>query len=287
MDIKKITYLSAPNCYELTIGKQKMIVATDFGPRIMHLSIDGGENMLFNDEAEKFKSGYWKIYGGHRLWVSPENRWDLDPNNEKCDVILGENSITVKKLNKNTDLEKTITVTEKNQRFNVTHTITNKGQFLFAGAIWALTCFKPKGTIFVPWASHGSFKMSKIIYWNQWTDKKTNVNSSQFSQNDDYFMININGETSKIGSAAYDGYVGITTDNYTFIKKFDRVNTNDYPDDNCAVECFTCADFVELETLSPNVVFAPEVTYSHTEEWFLFGSKVNVSDKKAIDQMIR
>ena len=220
MKIKKIDYFSSAECYELSTDFQKMILSAGFGPRIMFFGINGGKNVLFNDVAEKYKSGDWRIYGGHRLWVSPENQWDLMPNNEACEVVIEDNSISVAKLNKSTFLEKKITVTEKNGRFTIDHSITNKGDFLFAGAVWALTCFNPEGTIFIPWAGPGSFKMSKIIYWNQWTDKKTDVNSRQFSKNNDHFMIDIKGETTKVGSAAHAGYVGITTNDFTFIKKF-------------------------------------------------------------------
>jgi hypothetical protein len=285
MQIKKITFESHPNSYELTIKNQKMIVATDFGPRIMHLSINDHSNILFRDSEGKYRNGNWQIYGGHRLWLSPENLRNLTPNNEKCEIDIKENSFTVKKLDKKTQFEKAITITEKNNHFMVTHTIINKSEYLQSGALWALTCLKPAGTIFIPWATPGSFKMSKIIYWNEWIGQTTNVNSAQFSRNNDYFFININGEMSKVGSAAYDGYVGITTDTYTFIKKFNRQATNDYPDDNCAVECYTCEDFVELETLSPNMAFLPGICYSHTEKWILLDKKIDLDKKDEIKKV--
>ncbi len=71
MKIEK-TKLKGREAYCLTLGDTEMIVVTGVGPRIMSLRTGGGENILWIDEVG-LKRGRWKIYGGHRLWVSPEN----------------------------------------------------------------------------------------------------------------------------------------------------------------------------------------------------------------------
>jgi len=73
--IGKIEYLGFPNCIEISNGDAKLIISTDFGPRILFYALDAGENILgWHGEAEvKTELGLWKPYGGHRLWIAPEN----------------------------------------------------------------------------------------------------------------------------------------------------------------------------------------------------------------------
>jgi hypothetical protein len=91
----------------------------------------------------------------------------------------------------------------------------------------------------------------------------TNINSPIFSKTKDYFLVSSANEESKVGTAGYEGYIGYSNrkKNYTFIKKFNRLATNNYPDDNCAIECYTCDSFVEIETLGPLMDFMAGVSY--------------------------
>lgn len=51
--IAKVEYLGFPNCVEISNGESKLIVSTDFGPRILFYALDAGENILgWHPEAE-------------------------------------------------------------------------------------------------------------------------------------------------------------------------------------------------------------------------------------------
>ena len=50
-------------------------VTTDIGPRIIHFSFPGDENVFaeFPDQLGQTGGDDWRIYGGHRLWAAPES----------------------------------------------------------------------------------------------------------------------------------------------------------------------------------------------------------------------
>ncbi|MEM2960208.1 MAG: hypothetical protein QXU67_01245, partial [Candidatus Bathyarchaeia archaeon] len=60
----------------LSIGDMLLGVACDIGPRILYLaSAEKPELNLFGilpNAGVETSDGFWRIYGGHRLWSSPE-----------------------------------------------------------------------------------------------------------------------------------------------------------------------------------------------------------------------
>lgn len=277
MEWKKTSFGKRSLCYEITLNNIKMIISADVGPRILFFGFKDGENVLFHDEEEKISIGEMKLYGGHRFWISPESKNTYSPDNTPCKVIENENSISFISFDPNTEMEKNLTILEKNGKFIVRHILTNKGKLLYSGAIWALTCIPPKkGIIFFPWGNKGEWKLKKIVYWQKWAgEASTNIKSSQFVPEEDLFLVYPSGETGKVGTTGYEGFVGVTTENYTFIKKFNFIDGALYPDDNCAIQVYTSENFCEIETLSPLYTLLPNVEYIHDEEWILLPHRVN------------
>ena len=71
--MEKINY-QGWNCYQLENDTYELYVTADRGPRILHFSFKGEENMfkIFDPDSKEFTLGDWHICGGHRLWHSPE-----------------------------------------------------------------------------------------------------------------------------------------------------------------------------------------------------------------------
>ena len=76
-----VSYKKFGKCLRLDNGKIEAYVTLDVGPRIIKFNCSGKENMLFNDDPlERFvdvSAGFgegkkWYTFGGHRMWVSPE-----------------------------------------------------------------------------------------------------------------------------------------------------------------------------------------------------------------------
>ena len=61
-----------------------------------------------------------------------------------------------------------------------------------------------------------------------------------------------------------------------------------YPDNNCSFETYTCATFIEVESLSPQKSVQPQETLSLTEHWSLHKKpcSVDFNDDKSIDNLI-
>lgn len=287
MDITKKAFEGYEHCFELTSGGRKMVITADFGPRIIYFGLDKGTNILyFNNKPPEDKT-VWYSYGGHRIWTAPESFDTYFPDNQECRVHAGKDTISISGYDTHLKLEKTLTVTAEEDRFFVTNTIMNTGKMLVNGAIWAITCIDTRCKPFFPWGTEGGWQMSKIIYWQNWCSSQTSdIFSSQYVKTKDYFIIEPTGEMGKVGTAGHQGWIGAAFEDTVFIKRFDRLPTNDYPDDNCAIECYTGKDFLELETLSPNMVFMPGVPVSHTEEWILAEKHINPRKSSEVDKLI-
>ncbi|HXF27943.1 MAG TPA: hypothetical protein VN610_11740, partial [Bryobacteraceae bacterium] len=74
--VEKINYHGWPNSYRITNGTVELIALTDVGPRIIRYGFVGGQNLFKEFEEQLGKSGEstWEARGGHRLWMSPEDK---------------------------------------------------------------------------------------------------------------------------------------------------------------------------------------------------------------------
>jgi hypothetical protein len=72
--VQTVSYRGWPNCIRLANDEIELIATTDIGPRIIHLSKPGGENLfgVMPDTEGETGGDEWRLYGGHRLWHSPE-----------------------------------------------------------------------------------------------------------------------------------------------------------------------------------------------------------------------
>lgn len=288
MQLKTTKFWKFKNCYEITSNGKKLIVTTDVGPRIVFFGfIDSPENVLYFDENEKIGLGKWKLYGGHRFWVSPETMDTYSPDNHPCKMEEGNNIVSFITIDNKTNLEKRLSIYVENNNFIVSHTLTNRGEMLYYGGIWALTCIPVEGVIFFPWSTPGDWKMKKIIYWEKWPGQSTNIKSKQFDPENDLFLVYPKGEVAKLGTTGYEGFLGVTAGNYTFIKKFDFIQGAVYPDDNCAIEVYTSKHFCELETLSPTLTLIPGYSLTHKEKWLLFDRAIDPKDVESIRKIIK
>jgi hypothetical protein len=114
--IKEIEYLDMPNCIELSNGDARLIIPTEFGPRVLFYGLDEGENVFgwHPGAAVETELGTWKPYGGHRLWVAPENMpLSYAPDNLAVGIkVKGELSISLYgSVVDQTGMEKEMTIT--------------------------------------------------------------------------------------------------------------------------------------------------------------------------------
>ena len=252
----------------------EVILLYGAGPRIISFKPEGSKNFFYinDDDFKRVDSSEgWKIYGGTRLWTSVESKWSYLPDNDKCDIEIGENYIeVVSKTNPETLLQKSLKVEAINNAFKVTYSIKNDGDYLITAGLWALSCLKPGSAseIYLPWGEDSPWNVKDMKYWRAWISSCSDIKSKQWNPTNEFFIIKPTGEVGKVGFTNRWGYAIFKNEKINFVKLSDYIEGAFYPDDGCSFEIYTCKDFYELESLSPIFAMKPKRTYYHTEVWW-------------------
>lgn len=276
--------------YRLTLGEAEMIVVTEIGPRILSLSVSGGPNLLFVDDdlslSRDAGGDTWYIYGGHRVWVAPESEASYAPDNAPCDVTVSDGRISVLgPLNPHTLVQKRLTVSGRDGRFVVESAILNRGEALFLGGTWAITCVAPTGIVAFPWGSGGCWDLKRITYWARWMDHRSDLTSQQWRPGPDLYQVAPTGEEGKVGTNSPEGWVALCRDDATFVKARPWAPAH-YPDGGCSLEVYTCDRFIEMEMLGPLTTVVPGSEAVVEEEWTVTSERVDPGNGDSIRRLI-
>jgi hypothetical protein len=276
--IEKAAYQGWPNCYRVTNGEVELIVTSDIGTRIIRYGFAGGQN-LFKEYAEMMgKSGEseWKIRGGHRLWMGPEDgvlTYALDNGPVKIDVKGGVLTAT-QPVEPLTGLEKQIVVklASSGSKVEVLHRITNKNRWAIDFAPWALTVMSPGGvgiTGFPPRGKHPDVlpPANPLVMWAY-----TDLSDKRWQFTSKYATLRQDAKATapqKVGHFNKDTWGAYLLGTDLFIKRYTADPAKTYPDFGCSYETFTNADMLEIETLGPVSKVAAGATVEHIERWSL------------------
>lgn len=290
LHIAQTDFMGWREAYRLQMGDAEMIVVTEVGPRILSLRVTGGPNLLYVDPSTAGQGQgdvAWHIYGGHRIWVSPESEDAYAPDNAHCAVQVSADGLSaVAPPDPDTKLSKRLTVRADGDRFIVESAVRNTSDFVAAGAVWALTCVVPQGVIAFPWGTGGRWAVKRIQWWTAWAGHSSNVRSQQYQAGPDLFVLRPTGEEGKVGTHSPEGWLALCRADATFIKSFTPDPFATYPDGGCSVEVYTCASFVEMETLSPQGIIAPGQELVHREVWTVRGQAVDPEDGIALRALL-
>lgn len=147
-------YKKYGKCVALRNGGKKMLITVDLGPRIIFYGYEGGENIFFEDLEDSINrdsdfirenlqgKGIWHIYGGHRLWKSPEYEDTYYPDNTAVKVVEKEDRIDfIPEVETTTGLQKILSVKmHEDGNAEVTHTLVNVADKATPPiAIWTLS----------------------------------------------------------------------------------------------------------------------------------------------------
>ncbi len=279
--MEKIAYKNLPNCIRLTNGTVEIVVTTDVGPRIIFYGFVGGENILGEHFDAKVETalGEFKPYGGHRLWIAPENMPNsYAPDNAPVEYEFDEarNSIRlVQSLEPITKTQKEIVVTldETGSGVTVYHKITNRGDEEIELAAWALTILRSGGEAlipnepFAPYSGENLLPVRNLTCWSY-----TDFTDSRWRFDKDFIRLKVDAEKSepqKIGVLSKQGWAAYHYKNLQFTKRFEFHENALYPDMNSNTELYTAGDFVEVETLAPLRKLARGEATEHAERWEL------------------
>lgn len=285
MKSKTVSFEGWKNCIELKNGDFRLIVTTDIGPRIIGAFCGKGHNMMFVDPKTKGKTGgkEWKIYGGHRLWHSPEAKpRTYAPDNTKVSVSEEKDGIVFSSgIEHTTGISKQFKISAHGKKsFKIIHTLKNENLWDVELAGWALTVMDAGGTAIVPQPQGDKKDLLPNRYITVWP--YTNMADKRFTWGDKCILLkqdkNCDGP-AKFGINCEDGWLAYANKGYCLRKKFTHMIDAEYPDNGCSIECYTCDFMLEIETLSPLYKLAPGESLSHDEIWDIFPCpQINTED---------
>jgi hypothetical protein len=258
-----------------------LLATLDFGPRIIHLSSAGGTNLFFEDEKSEIVQsgdtfapvggGSWNIYGGHRLWTSPERiPRTTYPDNEPVEwEKTGDNGVILRPAQERwNQVTKEIELCMDGASPNVTviHRVTNNGAWAIRFAPWALSVMGAGGRAVVPLTGTdtGLLPNRRFILWPY-----TRLNDPRVTFTESELIVDQgDGPTPyKIGTDNEAGWAAYSNHGDTFIKRYRPVPGGLYPDFGVSFEIYTNNFMVELETMGEYREVESGESVAHEETW--------------------
>lgn len=280
MRIEKIGYRQWPVAFRCIIGTVEIVVVTSIGPRIMSLRFAGDENLLYEDRTD-FRVGAWRLYGGHRFAAAPESELSYTPDNEPCEVSIKRDHLFVGETNGScSELLRSFEIgpTPQDSGFEIRHRLQNRSRQAWCGAAWSITCVNP-GQVVIPLLA-GSER-----FWSQAGQDYAGASSTQWRRAKDHFLVHPAGEKGKVGLRSQRGWLALLRPEVTFVIQGPELRSDaTYPDDGCNVEVYTCAEYLELETLGPLSTLEPGQELYHSEQWHVLPQTFKASDWPLIDR---
>ncbi len=261
------------NTREFVMGNLVFGVARNIGPRVMSLTLkDRPKENLFAvlpDAGINTPEGFWHIYGGHRLWSSPEGM----PRSYSMDDIpvrITEKNGRVKIYGNpeiQNNIQKEIEIFPAGEStVEVVHRIKNTGRWPITLACWALSVMKPGGFAIIPVKAGGDGLLPDrhLTLWPY-----TDLSDSRFVMEKDFIFLKQDIKSKKpvkIGTMAFPTWTAYWVNGLLFVKQFTQ-KKGEYPDFNCNVEVYTNSEMLELETVGTLKPLEPGSSAEHTETW--------------------
>lgn len=284
---ERIDYGGWPNCIRICNSEIEIIVTTDVGPRIVRLGFINSQNFFYlsSDEIGKTGGTEWRIYGGHRLWLSPEvlSR-TYYPDNISVHYSGDDYSIvltTAKEITTGIVKEIEIMLSPVKNRITVIHRLINQNVWDIELSPWAISALSKGGRAIIPqepFRGNDGYLLPErsMALW-----PNTMMNDIRWTWGNRYIQAKqdpLIASEQKIGVLNKQEWVAYSLNNELLIKRF-RYNPNEiYPDFNCNNEIYINGNFLEIETLGPMTKVPPQGIIEHVEHWSLFKLTVGESE---------
>ncbi len=259
----------------LANGHATLEIATGFGPRVMAYRLHQGANIFANVPGltlEWRPGRSFRMYGGHRLWLGPEERdRTYVPDDAAVDVTTEDGVVTISApATAETPFAKAMALrlAEDSTAVEVTHTVLNEGDQEATVAPWAITMLRPEGTMLLPLRGSQTDSLQadrNIVVWPY-----TRLDDPALEFHDDLIVVRGNRtDPTKVGTHGAAGWGAYVVDDLVFTKAAPNVADAVYTDLGAALQCYAKDSFCELETLGPLTILAPGDRVQHTEHWEL------------------
>lgn len=276
LHIDEVTLDGHP-CLALGVGGPRVTVTTDVGPRVLSITLpDGtGEGLLASLPALTIDTpdqASFRMYGGHRLWAAPEvPATTYLPDDHPPTVTRAADSVTSSELQA-TGLRKTMRVAPALDSIIIDHVLANEGPAAVRVSPWAITMLTPGGEAWLPrWmgrADPGGYQANgSLVLWPY-----TRFDDPRLVPGDPIIrVLAVAGSEGrvKVGLQGRPGWAAYRRGDSVLVKRVAWLDGEAYPDMDASIQCYSCGDFIELETLGPLVTLTPGESTTHRETWTL------------------
>ncbi len=304
VNFSEISYKNFGKCIKMENETTELIVTVDVGPRVIYYGLKGKCNIFredinrdsFNDKKQLhdfFETDEnWYIYGGHRLWSSPESYPEsYTPDNHPVEYEIKGNTITLMPEDRVKVGERhimTVTLDDRSSDVTVKHAIKNIADFEIKLAPWCLTVAEKGGVEILPLCTEDTGLLSnrRMVFWPY-----SNVRDPRFFMCDKYITLaqTDNEQAFKIGVNNQDGWGAYLNNGQLFIKRFDFDKTGEYPDYSVNYETYTNQFIMEIESLGTLEVLRPDEYTEYEERWQIkeCGDSFDRTDPDSIDSFVK
>jgi hypothetical protein len=301
MMLERLPYRGWPNAYRFSNRVVELIVTADVGPRILFYGFCGGENIFHEvmDDAGKVGGSQFRLYGGHRLWISPEVERTYYPDNVAVQVSeLGDAvrfTAPREELPPGTNLQKELEIRlgVAGSEVRITHRIRNHDTQSTKLAAWAPTMMRAGSRAILPLSPRVAMDRDHFLpvgVLSVWS--YTNFADPRWILGTSYIQLqqsqNPRGRFKEQMAGIYNssGWGACFCDGSLFIKRAEVISGAEYPDFGSNFEVFTNPEFLELETLGPMIQLSPGESVEHVERWSLFANVQGGEDDAWIDSQV-
>ena len=297
----EVEYQGWKRAFRIYNDTVQLIILTEVGPRVLFFGFRGEHNEFHEvpDHAGKGGDSVFRVYGGHRLWVSPEVERTYYPDNVPVSVRRHKDAFIFtappESVSPGTNLQKEIEIklAGTGTHVSVIHRISNLGKEATEMAPWALSVMAGGGKAILPLPPRAPVAADRLLpegilalwCYTDLADPRWKIGTKYVQlhqqQNPAFkFKEQMTGIYNSFGWGAY------FRQGHLFVKRAAVHQRAKYPDFGCNFETYTDPHSLELETLGPLQNLEPGQTAEHTEDWWLFKDIPAGEDEAWVDSVI-
>jgi hypothetical protein len=255
-------------------GELELIAPTAIGPRVLHLSLEGRENLFYNDQASLGNTGEedWQLRGGHRIWHAPEHpERTYVPDNDAVQVQTGRDFIQLTGAEEiPTGITKTMRIEVVGPNtFRLSHLLEYSGLWPVEFSGWTPTVMRGGCLGVTPTLPRGKHPRDLLPAYALIPWLYTDLGQPCWSFPGEAIVLDSAKVESpqKIGITAYPAWSAAWHPEGCFIKFAEFDAEADYPDGGSVFETFSNGEMLELETLGPLEELDGGDSIEHVEYW--------------------
>jgi hypothetical protein len=237
----------------------------------------------------------WQAWGGHRLWLAPEDRpfsYGVDNSQIRHSMKDARTVVLDRGVEPETGIAKTMEVTldPETSKVTIVHRLTNHRDKPVDVAPWGITIVRGGGTTILPNEPYVPHEqrlqpIRPLVVWSY-----TNLADPRWTLGPKFIRLTTDAamsEPQKIGIGNRQGWAAYSVDRDLFVKRIAPFEDGKrYADYGTTYQTYTSRTFMEIESLGELATLAPGASTEHVETWWLFGDAAVAGDEDAVEKAL-